>query len=639
MKKPHLFLLFASATAIVIPGNLKNNSVLFDGLHPRDSVPVSECEILHTAWPDVFPDDDDTSCLSAPGITAENSLITKISLPSLVGIQGPIPDLGSFQALTYLDLSKTGVTGPFPTLPPTIQYISLKKAANFDGSIPDLSSFQDLTYLSLLEVFGIEDELPDFTPFESLVYLELSDTQLYGPFPNLPPQLKYLLVYTLASDIDDSNVCDLSLTGSVPKFPPALIELHLYGNSELTGPIPAFPEQISHIEIARNKMTGELPELKTTITSLNIHGNHLSGEVPKELPPNLTKLWLYENMFSGHLPNIPQSIVSLKLHRNLFNGKVPDDWKDENLFLIDLNCFENSLARGLKLNPLCPNSTTSVTISAPLSTSASSEWTSTATLSLTSETTMSTLLTSSIIDESSASTGSLTFSTVSSTPTLFISSETSRVPSASPSLTIKRIPLADTITSTSPSTVTTMKVTSTLISSTLSTVEAINSSYTIQSTSTISTGTNTQSTSKPTITAEASCPYMKPSDQLLGIAKSSSLSSVGSTVNYNSEAASTIGTLIKLVPETLMQMGAVQNAQIFQVFTVIPGKAVTFPGAQFSDGFKSLASVASFDSTVCSVVYDTTTLPDGSGYHSATSLMALSKVNGLLSNCLPIRRD
>ncbi|KAJ3280391.1 hypothetical protein HDU79_011742 [Rhizoclosmatium sp. JEL0117] len=411
----HLFLIFGgtSAFASVIPNN--ESVQVPQNLNARNPLPTSECRILHNAWPDAFPEDDDRSCWTKQGITVEFGLITKISLAQATNIIGSIPDLSSFQALTYIDLSKTNLNDIFPKLPPQLEYL-------------------DLSYLNII--------------------------------------------------------------GGISSFPPGLIELHLYGNHEMNGPIPAFPDHIAHIEIARNKMTGELPILPPSITSLYEHS--ITPTVAESIEPVSS--------------SVPMSISS---------------------------------------------STMSVTYNFPSS--------------------------SSLLTSQSTSYDSMT---------------------------------------TTPASVQTATVKTSMLNT-------ANSLTTGQPSSSMSLSVNTQTTSlKPTVSIVASCSNKTPSDELLDISKNIPSSSVGTTVKYSSEAASTLGTLVKLVPETLLSMGAVQTAQIFEVFDITSGKAVTFPGAQFSDGvtnyvvvmiksdqykFKSASEVAAYDSTVCSVTFDTTTLPDGSG--------------------------
>ncbi|GJP72571.1 hypothetical protein CLOP_g3288 [Closterium sp. NIES-67] len=201
------------------------------------------------------------------------------------GISSLPGQLTRLTALTSLDASGIGLTGPFP---------------------------------------------PAVTSFSLLVHLNLSSNNLEGAIPDKLASLRFLKTLSL-----ENNVLQGNIPGKLLALP--LLQSLIMRNNSLTGvtspgPIPTPSLQI--LDLGYNKLTA-IPDSVfdlTTLQHLYLNGNLISGTIPMDLSAlvTLSTLWLNNNHLSGTISPFfltLGNLVTLNLARNLLTGEI-----SENLF-------------------------------------------------------------------------------------------------------------------------------------------------------------------------------------------------------------------------------------------------------------------------------------------------------------------
>ncbi|KAK8495937.1 hypothetical protein V6N12_041571 [Hibiscus sabdariffa] len=215
----------------------------------------------------------------------------------------------------------------------------------FFNPLASLNMLSDLVLSG--NMFNVNSTTLMFLPY-GLKRLELSDTGLFGPFPDTAfsklPNLEYV-------DLSHSN-----LTGSLPddlllSNPDKLQVLDLSFNN-ITGSISGLKLENScnallALDLSRNRIVDSIPVRLsncTKLTALNLSSNSLTGEIPSSFGElkSLQRLDLSSNHLTGWIPselgNACDSLLELRLSYNNLSGPVPGSLSScSNLQLLDLS--------------------------------------------------------------------------------------------------------------------------------------------------------------------------------------------------------------------------------------------------------------------------------------------------------------
>ncbi|XP_033138391.1 receptor like protein 27 isoform X1 [Brassica rapa] len=302
--------------------------------------------------------------------------VTRLSLShnSLNGFEGSREVLVN-SSLEMLDLMSNTFGGPFPILPPTINYV-VASNNNFTGELPlSLCNPRKLSVLDLSSnnfsgpipgclgdsINGVmnlrKNNLNGNLPHElcrsgSLTTIDVGHNQISGKLPRSLVNCKSLEVL---------NVENNQINETFPfwlKYLPNLKVLVLRSN-RFYGPIysPQYPLTFSKlriIDISRNMFDGSLPpnyfvnwsaaissssrleygrprvKLLNTYGSIDFSGNRFGGEIPESigLLKSLLALNLSNNGFTGHIPSSLANLTeleSLDISRNQLSGTIPQE--------------------------------------------------------------------------------------------------------------------------------------------------------------------------------------------------------------------------------------------------------------------------------------------------------------------------
>ncbi|KAK2973664.1 hypothetical protein RJ640_017036 [Escallonia rubra] len=292
-----------------------------------------------------------------------SSRITVIDLEG-DGYEGFLtPAVGNLTELTVLNLSNNKFRGPIPSsvsklvkltrllladnffsgsLPPRIN--RLKKIGSLDlsrnrlsGSIPgELSGFRSLTLLDLSNN-EFSGRIPILAGLWQLNTLDLSSNQLYGTLPQLPQNLRTLLLgHNLLSGhissirrLENLRTLDLSdnrFSGSIDHeilTLPELSRLNVSVNRFTTMEVIRFSDsatQLQVLDVHANRLHGRLPVTLVTygsLTTVNVGSNLFSGRIPPEYGERLGRPWrnlfLDHNFLVGGLPpQFTNSVVRIR---------------------------------------------------------------------------------------------------------------------------------------------------------------------------------------------------------------------------------------------------------------------------------------------------------------------------------------
>ncbi|KAI8473729.1 MAG: hypothetical protein J3K34DRAFT_409790 [Monoraphidium minutum] len=390
------------------------------------------CQMLPAALdPDRSPEDD--LCRFAPLTCNRDGQLQQLVLPSDsidCGGQGLPESFGDLEALQTLDLAYNAVGGDagdlaailssMPSLEraflrgtnitgeldcamvenPSMVLLSVTGNTQLTGGIPDCF-FNDPTLEELyMSDTGLEGTLPDVIPVGSplrtlfiintgidgspahtgpmpaslinaanLTYLDLSNNELEGPMPPLPPGLVVL------------NVSNNDLTSLPPTLPPRLEMLDASFN-DLEGTIPTLGRDLLILNLEDNEMSGELPAFSTeppSTAGIGVAGRRRvarrlqqlgmvetseaeDSEDEEEDPrdasaPQLRVAYLGANELTGAVPaewtTAPRMMQVLDLGDNYLEGELPDTWDLPRLAILNLakNSLQGSLPTGIAALP------------------------------------------------------------------------------------------------------------------------------------------------------------------------------------------------------------------------------------------------------------------------------------------------
>ena len=189
---------------------------------------------------------------------------------------------------------------------------------------------------------NLQGTIPNLSALVGLADLSIfGNNQLTGPIPTNIGQLQNLEVISLG---------DNQLTGSIPNLSNLgkLRYLSLSKN-KLSGSIPNLSNLINlkTLTLSSNKLSGAIPALNilTKLSNIDLSNNQLSGSIPNLTGlSSLEYLTLRFNQLSGNIPDL-RTLISLKhlvLSDNQLNGPVPD-----------LNNLPSLTAAWIHNNPLC----------------------------------------------------------------------------------------------------------------------------------------------------------------------------------------------------------------------------------------------------------------------------------------------
>ena len=334
--------------SLVVPSSLMNlSSPLsslqlvdcgFQGKLPSDVPGLSNLQLLYLSG-----NTDLTG--SFPPFNVSNAL-SYLDL-SMTGISIHLPRLGNLTQLTVLDISYNNLSGHIPFSIGKLKHLQTLNLGfnNFTGSVP--SDFEQLTELVSLDLSGNSYLTPDSSSLNNLVQNLTKLRKLLLRWVNMslvvPNSLK-----NLSSSMSILSFGNCGLRGEFPAnifLLPNLEFLNLGGNVGLTGSFTSSNVSSSLEELAlfdtkisisiENDFINNLKSLKklylsncniskrsnlallgnlTQLIALDLAFNNLSGRIPASLANlvNLNLLDLSSNNFKGQIPDFLGSLTQLE---------------------------------------------------------------------------------------------------------------------------------------------------------------------------------------------------------------------------------------------------------------------------------------------------------------------------------------
>ncbi|CAD6255164.1 unnamed protein product [Miscanthus lutarioriparius] len=293
---------------------------------------------------------------------------------------GVPPQLGNLSRLQYLDLSNLmGGTNStdlsWLTHIPSIQYLNLDgvnlstvadwpRVMNMLPSLRALhlsgcslaSANQSLPYLNLTNLEELDASANSFHHpmvtswfwnITSLRFLYLSDTSMYGQFPDALGDMTSLQVLDLSNNYclydyhDDNKNMHSMITNLKNLCNLEVLKLEctlLYGDvAELFRNLPlCSPNKLQELDLGWNHLTGMLPRWMGQFMSLvvlDLGRNYITGHVPYEMGKlsNLTHLDLKRNKLDGTITEehfaSARSLQYIDLSYNALKIEISSDWQ------------------------------------------------------------------------------------------------------------------------------------------------------------------------------------------------------------------------------------------------------------------------------------------------------------------------
>ncbi|KAG6652711.1 receptor-like protein kinase 7 [Carya illinoinensis] len=295
---------------------------------------------------------------------------------------GEVPDLSSLGQLNFLNLTKSGFSGPFPwkslgnltslTLlslgdnvfepsPFPVEVLKLEKLywlylsnCSLEGLIPE--GLGNLTQLTNIELSWnqLSGEIPtDILKLKNLSQLDLYYNLLTGKLPVGLRNLTSLVNFDVGHNNLHGNISEV-------RFLTGLAVLHLFEN-QFTGEVPEEIGEFKNLvklSLYRNKFTGSLPQNLGSWSDfyyIDVSENFLSGPIPPNMCQNgkMVKLLVLQNSFTGGIPENYancSSLIRIRVANNSLTGVVPAGiWGLPNLSILDvsMNSFEGPVASSI----------------------------------------------------------------------------------------------------------------------------------------------------------------------------------------------------------------------------------------------------------------------------------------------------
>ena len=222
------------------------------------------------------------------GVTVTDGRVTKLQIiaSGVIPAEWTLPhEIGDLTELTVLKINQNKVSGELPeevyglTKLTDLWFQNSNITGTFSEKIGQLTNLKNL-YIDRNKNLGgsIPASIGNLTKLESI---NIAQTSIGGQIPQELTKcvsLKNFMAY--------SN----KLSGQIPDFwdkLPNIGVLQLYGNPDITGPIPASIGTLANatgIQLKDCNLTGNIPEsfgnLSTKCSNLMLSGNKLSGVVP-----------------------------------------------------------------------------------------------------------------------------------------------------------------------------------------------------------------------------------------------------------------------------------------------------------------------------------------------------------------------
>jgi hypothetical protein len=181
----------------------------------------------------------------------------------------------------------------------------------------------------------------------AVIEINLPNNNLFGEFPDILHELKYLEVINVDNNSLCSPIADYALQQCHSLKIISACHNQLYG----TVPFDYFCDlkSLQEVWLHNNQFTGTLQQglyrLANTVTHISLDHNHLTGQISPQISKlqNLQYLSLSCNAFHGE---IPHSIIGLhrlevlSLHSNKFTGRIPE-LLDSIPSLYDIRLYNN----------------------------------------------------------------------------------------------------------------------------------------------------------------------------------------------------------------------------------------------------------------------------------------------------------
>ncbi|XP_057792805.1 receptor-like protein EIX1 [Salvia miltiorrhiza] len=268
-------------------------------------------------------------------------------------LNGPVPDLRAFSALTEVYLEGNNFTGFMPlSIGQLSKLHALDLSNNSLKGVVSESHFMKLNKLKMLDLsFNslILHIAPDWNPPFQLANIVLAGCNVGPSFPKwiqTQRNLSYLdlsrggirdeaptWLWTISPSLEALFLSDNQITGSVPNLSFTSIRFLYLSNNNFSGPIPLFYAKALLIQLSGNMFSGSISSIckipHDHLFSLDLSNNKLAGEVPDcwEKMPHLFSLNLADNSFSGEIPRSLGSnlleLNALQLRGNILSGELP----------------------------------------------------------------------------------------------------------------------------------------------------------------------------------------------------------------------------------------------------------------------------------------------------------------------------
>ncbi|CAI5528555.1 unnamed protein product, partial [Closterium sp. Naga37s-1] len=304
--------------------------------------------------------------------------LTFLSAITTTGNLTTLPtEFSKLTKMTFLSMSRSGITGPFPTMITALPKLKDVKMINNSMSGPIPVAFSALTNLIVLrlDVNKLTGSIPaGLSRLVALTQLNLKDNLLTGVIPPSLSALKAMqtldfrnnkLTGTIPSqlsaltNLDGLYLSNNTLTGAIPSQLKTLTNLRFL--NALTGSVPASVSSFAsliYLSASYNKLSGSLPAGLSSLAALQYLGlanNTLTGSIPSALSSlgSLAIMFLHHNSLTGSLPlqlSELTSLFSLDLSYNKLNGTLPPIFTSSMQFLGFLHLSHNFFTGPLPSN-------------------------------------------------------------------------------------------------------------------------------------------------------------------------------------------------------------------------------------------------------------------------------------------------
>ncbi|XP_047940762.1 receptor-like protein EIX1 [Salvia hispanica] len=285
--------------------------------------------------------------------TSEKGILESLQILDLARneLNGSVPDLRAFSALTEVYLGENNFTGSIPLSIGQLSELQvLDLSSNSLNGVVSESHFDklgklkklDLSFNSLILHFApnwrptfqldsiflagcnVGPSFPEWIQTQrTFSYLDLSRANITGEVPTW--------LWNVSPSLESVYLFDNQITGTVPNLSSTSIrDIDLSKNS-ISGPIPLFYAHVEHIHLSGNMFSGPISSICSVLHTLfwiDLSNNQLGGEIPNcwEKKPNLFSFNLANNKFWGEIPPSLGSLHGLhvlQLRGNSLSGEFP----------------------------------------------------------------------------------------------------------------------------------------------------------------------------------------------------------------------------------------------------------------------------------------------------------------------------